>query len=47
MAIKTWQHMEAFAAGGLSTLCLSYAELDHANYDECAFSFAPESKLVS
>ena len=32
----TRQHMEAFGAGGLRTLCLSYAELDHATYDECA-----------
>ena len=29
----TRQHMEAFGAGGLRTLCLSYVELGHATYD--------------
>ena len=32
----TRAHMEAFGAGGLRTLCLSYCELDHASYDQCA-----------
>ena len=29
----TRAHMEEFGAGGLRTLCLSYAELDHEEYD--------------
>ena len=29
----TRQHMESFGAGGLRTLCLSYAELPHEEYD--------------
>ena len=29
----TRTHMETFGAGGLRTLCLSYAELDHDAYD--------------